>query len=36
MVEVALDYLSAGLDPQKCTLYIQSRIPGWPSSPPIS
>lgn len=27
IVEVALDYLSAGLDPNKCTLYIQSRIP---------
>ncbi len=27
IVEVALDYLSAGLDPDKCTLYIQSRIP---------
>ena len=27
IVEVALDYLSAGLDPQQCTLYIQSRIP---------
>ena len=27
IVEVALDYLSAGLDPTKCTLYIQSRIP---------
>ncbi len=27
IVEVALDYLSAGLDPSKCTLYIQSRIP---------
>jgi tryptophanyl-tRNA synthetase len=27
IVEVALDYLSAGLDPAKCTLYIQSRIP---------
>lgn len=27
IVEVALDYLSAGLDPQKCTLYIQSCIP---------
>ncbi|MGI6242683.1 MAG: tryptophan--tRNA ligase [Prevotella sp.] len=27
MMEVALDYLSAGLDPEKCTLYIQSRIP---------
>ena len=27
ITEVALDYLSAGLDPQKCTLYIQSMIP---------
>lgn len=27
MVEVALDYLSAGLSPDKCTLYIQSQIP---------
>ncbi len=27
IVEVALDYLSAGLNPDKCTLYIQSRIP---------
>ena len=27
IIEVALDYLSAGLDPQKCTLYIQSMIP---------
>ena len=27
IVEVALDYLSVGLDPKKCTLYIQSRIP---------
>ena len=27
IVNVALDYLSAGLDPTKCTLYIQSRIP---------
>ena len=27
MIEVALDYLSAGLDPQLCTLYIQSQIP---------
>ena len=25
--EMALDYLSAGLDPSKCTLYIQSHIP---------
>lgn len=27
MVEVALDYLAAGLDPDKCTLYVQSQIP---------
>ena len=27
IIEVALDYLSAGLDPRKCTLYIQSQIP---------
>ncbi len=27
IIEVALDYLSAGLDPQLCTLYIQSQIP---------
>lgn len=27
IIEVALDYLSAGLDPQKCILYIQSQIP---------
>ncbi len=27
IVNVALDYLSAGLDPEKCTLYVQSRIP---------
>ena len=26
IVEVALDYLSAGLDPKKCTLFIQSQI----------
>ena len=26
IVEVALDYLSAGLDPEKCTLFIQSQI----------
>ena len=26
IVEVALDYLSAGLDPDKCTLFIQSQI----------
>ncbi len=27
LIEVALDYLSAGLDPEKCTLFVQSRIP---------
>ena len=27
MVEVALDYLAAGLDPEKCTLFMQSQIP---------
>ncbi len=27
IVEVALDYLAAGLDPDKCTLFIQSQIP---------
>jgi tryptophanyl-tRNA synthetase len=27
IVNVALDWLSAGLDPQKCTLFIQSYIP---------
>ena len=27
VIEVALDYLAAGLDPTKCTLFIQSQIP---------
>ena len=27
IIEVALDYLSAGLDPAKCVLFIQSQIP---------
>ncbi len=27
IIEVALDYLAAGLNPEKCTLFIQSRIP---------
>ena len=27
VIEVALDYLSAGLDPEKVTLFIQSQIP---------
>ena len=27
VIEVALDYLAAGLDPAKTTLFIQSQIP---------
>ena len=27
IIEVALDYLACGLDPAKCTLFIQSQIP---------
>lgn len=27
IIEVALDYLSAGLDPEKCIIFIQSHIP---------
>ena len=27
VIEVALDYLSAGLDPNKCNLFIQSAVP---------
>lgn len=27
IINVALDYLSAGLDPEKCTLFVQSQIP---------
>ncbi len=27
IIEVALDWLSAGLDPDKCTLFVQSQIP---------
>lgn len=27
IIEVALDYLAAGLDPKKCTIFIQSQIP---------
>ena len=26
-VEVAVDWLSAGLDPEKCTMFLQSKIP---------
>lgn len=27
IMEVALDYLSVGLDPEKCTIFIQSQVP---------
>lgn len=27
IIEVALDYLSVGLDPEKCTIFIQSQVP---------
>ena len=27
IINVALDYLAAGLDPEKCVLFIQSHIP---------
>lgn len=27
IIEVALDYLSAGLDPEKVTIFVQSRVP---------
>ena len=27
IMEVALDYLAIGLDPSKCTIFIQSQIP---------
>ena len=27
IIEVALDYLSCGLDPEKCVIFIQSQIP---------
>ena len=27
LIEVALDYLAAGLDPAKCTIFVQSQIP---------
>ncbi len=27
LIEVALDYLSVGIDPSKCTLFVQSQIP---------
>ena len=30
IIEVALDYLSVGLDPAKSTLFIQSQIPELP------
>jgi tryptophanyl-tRNA synthetase len=25
--EIALDYLSAGLDPEKCAIFLQSEVP---------
>ena len=25
--EITLDFLSAGLDPEKCTIFLQSRVP---------
>ena len=27
LIEVALDYLSAGIDPEKVTIFVQSRVP---------
>ena len=27
IIEVALDYLSVGIDPSRCTIFIQSRVP---------
>ena len=33
IVEVALDYLSCGLDPEKSTLFIQSMIPELTNIP---
>ena len=33
IVNVALDYLAAGLDPEKCVLFIQSQIPELASIP---
>lgn len=27
IMEVALDYLSVGLDPEKCTIFVQSQVP---------
>lgn len=32
IIEVALDYLSAGLDPAKSTLFVQSQYPDSPSA----
>jgi len=31
VLEVALDYLAVGIDPERSTLCVQSGIPGWPS-----
>lgn len=30
IIEVALDYLSCGLDPEKSTLFVQSQVPALP------
>ena len=27
IIEVALDYLSCGIDPKKCTIFLQSEVP---------
>ena len=29
ILEVALDYLSVGLDPEKTTMFIQSQVPAY-------
>ena len=28
VIEVALDYLSVGIDPEKCTIFLQSQVPS--------
>ena len=30
ILEVTLDYLSAGIDPEKCNIFIQSMLPALP------
>jgi hypothetical protein len=34
--ETALDLLAAGLDPERCTLFVQSHVPSTPSWPGCS